>query len=100
MSTNSIFEQDEHTLQRTETFESLKENDQLAFNSARPTLANTSGVVKSKSYVNAMLDLQNRVKQMEQENKSLASAVNSLREERNRSMSESTHLTQELKQRL
>lgn len=67
MSTNSIFEQEEHNLQRNDTFESLpnKENDHLAFNSAKPTLSNnSSGVMKSKSYVNAMVDLQSKVKHL------------------------------------
>jgi hypothetical protein len=36
-----------------------------AFNSARP-LQNTSSVLKSKSYLNAMTDLQAKVKQLEQ----------------------------------
>lgn len=65
MSANSIYEQEEHSLQRNETYESLyKENDQLAFNSARPTIQNNSGVFKSKSYINAMKDLQAKAKQL------------------------------------
>jgi hypothetical protein len=101
MSTNSIFEQEEHTLQRNETFESLnKENDQLAYNSAKPMSNNSSAVMKSKSYVNAMVDLQNKVKHLEIENNSLKKSVCSLKEARNQAMSESSHVTEELKSRL
>lgn len=69
MSTNSIFEQDEHPLIRNDTFESLhKENDFNAFNTCRESSKNHSFASKSKSYVNAMVDLQNKVKILEKEN--------------------------------
>jgi hypothetical protein len=87
MSTNSVFEQEEHSLQRNETFESLhKENDQLAFNSARPLSNNSSTVLKSKSYLNAMVDLQNKVKHLEIENSGLKHTVASLKEDRKKAM--------------
>jgi hypothetical protein len=66
MSTNSIYEEDEHPLIRNETFETInKENDLNFYNSARAN-QNTSAVLKSKSYLNAMTDLQSKVKQLEQ----------------------------------
>ena len=43
--------------------------------------------MKSKSYVNAMLDLQNKIKQSEQENTNLKHSVQHLKEERNKVMS-------------
>jgi|LakMenE18May11ns_1017448.scaffolds.fasta_scaffold5444208_1 hypothetical protein len=57
-----------------------------AFNSARP-LQNTSSVLKSKSYLNAMTDLQAKVKQLEQENDSMKNTLRYMKEDRNRSMS-------------
>ena len=61
---------------------------------------NSSTLTKSKSYVNAMVDLQNKVKHLEVENNSLKQSVHSLKEARNYAMSESTHVTEELKSRL
>jgi exonuclease VII small subunit len=60
-----------------------------AFNSTRQPMQNTSSILKSKSYLNAMADLQTKVKQLEQENDSLKNTLRFLKEDRNRSMSES-----------
>jgi predicted RNase H-like nuclease (RuvC/YqgF family) len=101
MSTNSIYEQDEHTLGRNATFESLnKENDPISFNSLRQPFGNNSSLSKSKSYVNAMLDLQEKVKTLERENESLKATVLTLRDEKERNMSESAILNEDLKLRL
>lgn len=61
-----------------------------AFNSTRQPIQNPSSVLKSKSYLNAMTDLQSKVKQLEQENDSLKNTLRFLKEDRNRSMSESS----------
>lgn len=96
MSTNSIFEEDEHPLIRNATFETInKENDFYSCNTQRPS-SNTSAVLKSKSYLNAMVDLQQKVKQLTEENASLKSSLNSIKDERNRNMSQSNYMAEEL----
>jgi flagellar capping protein FliD len=71
-----------------------------AFNSTRQPMQNTSSVLKSKSYLNAMTDLQTKVKQLEQENDNLKNTIRFLKEDRNRSMSESNCMTEELKTKI
>lgn len=58
-----------------------------AFNTLRHPFQNTSSVAKSKSYLNAMTDLQSKVKQLEQENANLKNTLRFFKEDRNRSMS-------------
>lgn len=71
-----------------------------AFNSVRQPFQNTSSVLKSKSYLNAMTDLQSKVKQLEQENGNLKNILRNLKEDKNRSISESNVLNEELKTRI
>ena len=50
-------------------------------------MQNTSTVIKSKSYLNAMTDLQNKVKSLEQENQSLKQSLKMFRDDRSRAVS-------------
>ena len=56
--------------------------------------------MKSKSYVNAMLDLQQKVKSLEVENHKLKEVAYSLKEENAKTMRDSMCVKEEMKNRL
>jgi hypothetical protein len=76
-----------------ESLDKEKENNSMVSNGG-------SVESKNKSYVNAMLALQKKVKTLEDENSFIKKSLSIVNDERNRSMSESCATEEELKSRI